>query len=179
MWFGLLVHFLFCSLSLICTILSDLYNFLSRFPPPLACVIFFFICSKLCSSLDGYMCTYAESFCCLPETITTLLIGDAAAKPLQSCQTLCNPIDSSPPGSPVPGILQARTLEWVAISFSSAWKWKVKVKSESEVAPSCPTLSDPMDYSPPGSSIHGISRQEDWSGVPLLSPVIWLYSNIK
>ena len=53
----------------------------------------------------------------------------AAAKSLQSCPTLCDPIDSSPPGSPVPGILQARTLEWVAISFSSAWKWKVKVKS--------------------------------------------------
>ena len=57
----------------------------------------------------------------------------AAAKSLQSCLTLCNPRDGSPPGSPVPGILQARTLEWVAISFSSAWKWKVKVKSLSRV----------------------------------------------
>ena len=57
----------------------------------------------------------------------------AAAKSLQSCPTLCNPIDSSPPGSPIPGILQARTLEWVAISFSNAWKWKVKVKSLSHV----------------------------------------------
>ena len=57
----------------------------------------------------------------------------AAAKSLQSCPTLCNPIDGSPPGSPVPGILQARTLEWVAISFSNAWKWKVKVKSFSHV----------------------------------------------
>ena len=56
-----------------------------------------------------------------------------AAKSLQSCLTLCNPIDGSPPGSPVPGILQARTLEWVAISFSNAWKWKVKVKSLSHV----------------------------------------------
>ena len=56
----------------------------------------------------------------------------AAAKSLQSCPTLCDPTDDSPPGSPVPGILQARTLEWVAISFSNAWKWKVK--SESEVA---------------------------------------------
>ena len=52
-----------------------------------------------------------------------------AAKSLQSCPTLCDPIDGSPPGSPVPGILQARTLEWVAIFFSNAWKWKVKVKS--------------------------------------------------
>ena len=57
----------------------------------------------------------------------------AAAKSLQSCSTLCDPIDGSPPGSPVPGILQARTLEWVATSFSSAWKWKVKVKSLSRV----------------------------------------------
>ena len=57
----------------------------------------------------------------------------AAAKSLQSCPTLCDPIDGSPPGSPVPGILQARTLEWVAISFSNAWKWKVKVKSLSHV----------------------------------------------
>ena len=73
----------------------------------------------------------------------------AAAKSLQSCLTLCGPVDGSPLGSPVPGILQARTLEWVAISFSNAWKWKVKVKS-------CPTLRDPMDCSLPGSSIHGI-----------------------
>ena len=57
----------------------------------------------------------------------------AAAKSLQSCPTLCNLIDSSPPGSPIPGILQARTLEWVAISFSNAWKWKLKVKSLSRV----------------------------------------------
>ena len=57
----------------------------------------------------------------------------AAAKSLQSCPTLCDPIDDSPPGSPVPGSLQARTLEWVAISFSNAWKWKVKVKSLSRV----------------------------------------------
>ena len=71
---------------------------------------------------------------------------------LQSCPTLCDPIDGSPPGCPVPGILQARTPEWVAISFSNAWKWKVKVKSLShEVA-----LCDPMDCSLPGSSVHGI-----------------------
>ena len=58
-----------------------------------------------------------------------LAVAAAAAASLQSCPTLCDPIDGSPPGSPIPGILQARTLEWVAISFSSAWKWKVKVKS--------------------------------------------------
>ena len=57
----------------------------------------------------------------------------AAAKSLQSCPTLCDTIDGSPPGSPIPGILQARTLEWVAISFSSAWKWKVKGKLLSRV----------------------------------------------
>ena len=76
----------------------------------------------------------------------------ATAKSLQSCLTLCNPIDVSPPGSSAPGILQARTLEWVAISFSNAWKRKVKVK----LLRSCLTLSDPMDHSLPGPSIHGI-----------------------
>ena len=82
----------------------------------------------------------------------------AAAKSLQSCLTLCDPTDGSPPGSLIPGVLQARTLEWVAISFSNAWKWKVKVTQ------SCPTLSDPMDWSPPGSSIHGIfqARVLEW-----------------
>ena len=86
----------------------------------------------------------------------------AAAKSLQLCLTLCDPIDGSPPGSTVPGILQARTLESVAISFSNAWKWKVKVKSQS-----CPTLSDPMDFSPPGSSIHGIfqARVLEWIAI--------------
>ena len=89
--------------------------------------------------------------------------GVAAAKSLQSCPTLCDPIDGSPPGSPIPGILQARTLEWVAISFSNAWK----VKSQSEVAQLCPTLSDPMDYSLPDSSIHGIfqARGLEWGAI--------------
>ena len=75
----------------------------------------------------------------------------ATAKSLQSCPTLCDPRDGSLPGSSVPGILQARTLEWVAMSFSSAWEWKVKVKLLS-----CVRLHNPMDCSPPGSSIHGI-----------------------
>ena len=93
----------------------------------------------------------------------------ADAKSLQSCPTLCDPIDVSPPGSPAPGILQARTLEWVAISFSDAWKWK----SESEVAQSCPTLSDPMDCSPPGSSIHGIfqARLLEWGAIAFSIPL--------
>ena len=100
------------------------------------------------------------------------------AKSLQSCPTLCDPIDGSPTGSPVPGILQARTLEWAAISFSNAWKWKVK--SESEVAQSCPTLSDPMDCSLPGSSIHGIfqARVLEWGAIAF-SVIIWYHSFIK
>ena len=85
---------------------------------------------------------------------SSLAIAAAAAKSLQSCLTLCDPIDSSPPGSPVPGILQARTLEWVAASLSNAWKWKSK--SESEATQSCPTRSDPRDCSLPGSSVHGM-----------------------
>ena len=90
-----------------------------------------------------------------------------AAKSLQSCSTLCDPIDGSPPGSPIPGILQARTLEWVAISFSNAWKWKVKVKSLSHVRlPATPWTSA---YQAPPSM--GFSRQEYWSGVPLPSPI--------
>ena len=89
----------------------------------------------------------------------------AAAKSLQSCPTLCDPIDGSPPGFPVPGILQARTLEWVAISFSNAWKWKVKVKSLSRVRLATPWTAA---YQAPPS--RGFSREEYWSGVPLPSP---------
>ena len=90
----------------------------------------------------------------------------AAAKSLQPCPTLCDPIDGSPPGSPVPGILQARTLEWVAISFSDEGKWKMKVKSLSCVR----LLATPraVAYQAPPSM--GFSRQEYWSGVPLPSP---------
>ena len=93
----------------------------------------------------------------------TLLYAAAAAKSLQSCPTLCDPTDGGPPGSPVPGILQARTLEWLAISFSSAWKWKLKVKSLSHVWPSV-TPWTAAHQAPPSM---GFSRQEYWSGVPL------------
>ena len=89
-----------------------------------------------------------------------------AAKSLQSCPTLCDPIDGSPKGSPVPGILQARTLEWVAISFSNAWKWKVKGKSLSRVWPSATPWTATFQAIP---SMR-FSRQEYWSGVPLPSP---------
>ena len=89
----------------------------------------------------------------------------AAAKSLQSCPTLRDPIDGSPSGSPVPGILQARTLEWVAISFSNAWKWKVKVKSLSRVR----LLAIPWTAAYQAPPSMGFSRQEYWSGVPLPS----------
>ena len=90
----------------------------------------------------------------------------AATKSLQSCPTVCDPTDSSPPGSPVPGILQARTLEWVAMSFSNAWKWKVKVKSLSPVR----LFETPWTAAYQAPPSMGFSRQEYWSGVPLPSP---------
>ena len=90
----------------------------------------------------------------------------AASKSLQSCPTLCDPINGSPPGSAVSGILQARTLEWVAISFSNAGKWKVKGKSLSRVR--LVAIVWTAAYQAPPSM--GFSRQECWSGVPLPSP---------
>ena len=116
----------------------------------------------------------------------------AAAKSIQSCLTLCDPIDGSPPGSPVPGILQARTLEWVAISFSNAWKWKMKVKLLSRIR----LLATPLTAAYQAPPSMGFSRQEYWSGVPLPSPIsmlvyvyfllgtyfpqtLWLYSRVN
>ena len=92
--------------------------------------------------------------------ICSIYIGEGNSTPLQ-----CNPIDGSPPGSPVPGILQARTLEWVAISFSNAWKWKVKVKSLSRVR----FFATPWTAAYQAPPSMGFSRQEYWSGVPSLS----------
>ena len=97
-------------------------------------------------------------------------IHAAAAKLLQSCPTLCNPIDGSPSGSTIPGILQARTLEWVAISSSNAWKWKVQVKSLSRVW----LLATPWTAAYQAPPSMGFSRQEYWSGVPLPSPIFML-----
>ena len=102
----------------------------------------------------------------------------AAAASLQSCPTLCDPIDGSPPGSPIPGILQARTLEWVAISFSNAWKWKVKVKSLTTTTTTkslqlCLTLSDPMDCSLPGFSVHGILQARTLERVAISFSNAW------
>ena len=93
----------------------------------------------------------------------------AAAKSLQSCPTLCDPIDGSPPASSVPGILQAKTLEWVAISFSNAYKWKGKVKSFSLVR----LFVTPWIGAFQAPPSMGVSRQENWSGVPLPSPKKW------
>ena len=104
----------------------------------------------------------------LPMKKLNILMPAPAAKSLQSCQTLYNPTDGSPPGSPVPGILQARTLEWVAISFSNAWKWKLKVKSLSRVQ----LFTTPWTAAYQASPSMGFSRQEYWSGLPLLSPIL-------
>ena len=110
--------------------------------------------------------SYASSF----QTMCENHLAAAAAKLLQSSPTLCNPIDGSPPGSPGPGILQARTLEWVAISFSNAWKWKVKVKSLSRIW----LFETPWTAAYQAPPPMGFSRQEYWSGVPLPSPRITL-----
>ena len=115
--------------------------------------------------LKSYLKNHIYTYIC------THCIYIYAVKSLQSCPTLCDPIDGSPPGSPVPGILQARTLEGVAISFSSAWKWKVKVKSLSRVW----LLVTPWTAAYQAPPSMRFSRQEYWSGVPLPSPVIYIY----
>ena len=111
---------------------------------------------------------FTEQFFQVDKLIFLLTVpNNAATKSLQSRLTLRDPIDGSLPGSPVPGILQARTLEWVAISFSNAWKWKVKVKSLSRVR----LLVTPWTAAYQALPSMGFSRQEYWSGVPLPSPV--------
>ena len=106
------------------------------------------------------------------HTYTYFTFQICYAKSLQSCLTLCDPTDGSPPGSPIPEILQARTLEWVAISFSNAWKWKVKIKSFSRVW----LLATPWTAAYQAPPSMGFSRQEYWSGVPLPSPVVYIYT---
>ena len=101
--------------------------------------------------------------------------NSAAAKLLQSCPTLCDPVDASLLGSSILGILQARTLEWVAIAFSNAWKWKVKVKSLSRVW----LFATPWTAAYQAPPSMGFSRQEYWSGVPLPSPEHSLYTMTK
>ena len=104
----------------------------------------------------------------IPHPLYWVFDGSAAtaAKSPQSCPTLCYPIDGSPPGSPVPGILQARTLEWVAISFSNAWKRNMKVKSLSRVR----LLATPWTAAYQAPLSIGFARQAYWSGVTLPSP---------
>ena len=111
---------------------------------------------------------HLKIICCIFFNVFKFLAAAAGAKSLQSCSALCDPIDGSPPGSPIPGILQARTLEWVAISFSNAWKWKMKVKSLSRVQ--LLVTSWTAAYQAPPSM--GFSSQEYWSGLPLPSPQI-------
>ena len=111
---------------------------------------------------------------CSRPFVTAAAAAAAAAESLQSCPTLCDPIDVSPPGFPVPGILQARTLEWVAISFSNAWKWKVKVKSLSHVW----LFATPWTAAYQAPPSMEFSRQEYWSGVPLPSPMFYVYNHV-
>ena len=120
---------------------------------------FFSDISLFCTNFSIHTVTWTDF---LKSTFPT-----AAAKLRQSCPTLCDPIDGSPPGSPIPGILQARTLEWVAISFSKAWKWKVKVKLLSHVRPSATPWTAAFQAAP----AMGFSRQEYWSWMPLPSPL--------
>ena len=101
---------------------------------------------------------------CSLISVAAAAAAAAAAKSLQSCPTLCDPKDGSPPGSPIPGILQARTLEWVATYFSNAGKVKVKVKSLSRVQ----LFTTPWTAAYQAPPSMGFSRQEYWSGVPLL-----------
>ena len=109
--------------------------------------------------------TFASTRILSPFVLPTSSTAAAAAKPLQSCPTLCDPRDSSPPGSPVPGILRARTLEWVVISFSNECKWKVKVKLLSRVQ----LLATPWTAAHQAPPSMGFSKQEYWSGEPLPS----------
>ena len=111
--------------------------------------------------IEGYFLQYCDSFC---HTSTWIRHRYAfvVSKSLQSCPTLYDPIDGSPPGSPIPGILQARTLEWAAISFSNAWKWKVKGKLLSRVW----LFATPWTAAYQAPPSVGFSRQEYWSGVP-------------
>ena len=140
-----------------------------------ACMLSRFSCVRLCATqwtaahqaplFTGF--SRQEHWSGLPFPSPLIGYTTTAAKSLQSCPTLCDPTDGSPPGSPVPGILQARTLEWVAISFSNAGKWKMKVKSLSRVR----LLATPWTAAYQAPPSMGFSRQEYCSGVPLDSQI--------
>ena len=118
---------------------------------------FIFLGSKI--TVDGDYSHEIKRHLLLGRKAMTHLATATAAKSLQSCLTLCDPIDGSPSGSPIPGILQVRTLEWIAISFSNAWKWKVKVKSLSCVL----LFATPWTAAYQAPPSMGFSRQEYWS----------------
>jgi len=171
------MSFLMCCWILLAGILLRILHLCSSVI--LACS-FLFVCCLCLVLVSGWWwpCRMSlEVF--LPQffwkSFRKISIAAAAAKSLQSCPTLCDPIDVSPPGSPVPGILQARTLEWVAISFSNAWRWKVKVKLLSPVQ-LWATPWTAAYWAPPPV---GFSRQEYWSGVPSPSPPLFLRSACK
>ena len=125
--------------------------------------------NKFFKKIHIYTHTYIDPYTYENGNSSWLYFAAAAAKSLQSCPTLCDPTDGSPPGSPIPGILQARTLEWVAISFANAWKWKVKVKSLSCIQ----LLATPWTAAYQAPPSMGFSRQEYWSGLPLPSPTLF------
>ena len=132
--------------------------------------------SLLYKMMVVFACNLCISFCIFWVISRLLVIPAATAKSPQSCPILCDPIDGSPPGSPVPRILQARTPEWVAISFSNTWKWKVKGKSLSRVQLFATPWTAAYQAPPP----MGFSRQEEyWSGVPLPSPILHTSYRIK
>ena len=133
-------------IQLICLIITSYFNLL----------LSFLFCLFLSTSVSWFVISYHGY---------NKVAATAAAKSLQLCLTLWDPIDGSPPGSPIPGILQARTLEWVDISFSNAWRWKVKVKSLSCVW----LLATPWTAAYQALPSMGFSRQEYWSGVALPS----------
>ena len=125
-----------------------------------------FICGRSLPGSSSLTCPLGVSWAQVSWIMFAAYTATAAPKSLQSCPTLCDPVDGSPPGSPVPGILQARTPEWVAISFSNAWTWKVKVRSLSCLR----LLAIPWTAAHQAPPSMGLSRQECWSGVPLPSP---------
>ena len=97
----------------------------------------------------------------------------ATAKLIQSCPTLCEPIDGSPSGSPIPGIIQLRTLEWVAISFSRILFKYLLVAAAAKLLQSCPTLCDPIDGRPPGSPVPGILQVRTLEWVAIAFSIVW------
>ena len=152
-----------CNCPVVWTFFSTalLGNLNEDWPFPVLCPLLGFpdLLTFECSTLIASSFRILSSSAGIPSPPLAFLTA-AAAKSLQSCPTLCDPRDGSPPGSPIPGILQAGTLEWLAISFSNAWKWKVKVKSLSRVQ----LLATPWTAAHQAPPSARFSRQECWSG---------------